>query len=42
MRDCLRRVLGWGYRCSDGRYKMAAYAHAAFETTGEDLFSSQD
>jgi hypothetical protein len=42
MRDCLRRVIAadleWGYHCSDGSYKMAAYAHAAFEAAGEDPF----
>jgi hypothetical protein len=43
MKDTLFRVLcrdlEWGYHESDGDYKMAAYAHAAFETEGEDPFS---
>jgi hypothetical protein len=42
MKDCLREVISndleWGYQCSDGRYKMASYAFAAFETAGEDPF----
>jgi hypothetical protein len=45
MRDCFRRVIAgdleWGYHCSDGRYKMAAYAEAAFDAAGEKPFPSQ-
>jgi hypothetical protein len=40
MKDCLRRVIAsdleWGYHSSDGSYKMAAYAFAAFDTVGEN------
>ena len=36
--DTLRRVLSgdleWGYHKSDGHFKMAAYAHAGFESAG--------
>jgi hypothetical protein len=42
MEDLLRRVLSrdleWAYHQSDGRYKMAAYAHAAFQTAGVNPF----
>jgi hypothetical protein len=38
MIDALRRViyrdLEWAYHQSDGKYKMAAYAEAAFKTEG--------
>jgi hypothetical protein len=38
MIDALRRViyrdLEWAYHESDGKYKMAAYAQAAFDTEG--------
>ena len=44
MKDCLRRVLcrdlEFGYHESDGAYKMAAYAHAAFKTADEDPFAA--
>jgi hypothetical protein len=40
--DTLRRVLSadleWGYHESDGQYKMAAYAHAAFDAAGVNPF----
>ena len=40
LRAVLREVLGgyleWGYHESDGKYKMAAYAHAALEMSGID------
>jgi hypothetical protein len=43
MEDTLRRVLSrdleWAYHESDGRFKMAAYAHAAFETVGVNPFA---
>ena len=43
IKDTLSRVLAkdleWGYHESDGRFKMAAYAHAAFEAAGEDPFA---
>lgn len=44
MRDCLREVLSgeleFGYHDSDGKYKMAAYAHAAFDAACEDPFAT--
>jgi hypothetical protein len=43
IRQALRHVLAggleWGYHESDGRFKMAAYAHAAFAAAGEDPFA---
>jgi hypothetical protein len=43
MEDTLRRVLAddleWAYHESDGRFKMAAYAEAAFETAGVNPFA---
>jgi hypothetical protein len=42
MEDTLQRVLSrdleWGYHESDGKFKMAAYAHAAFATAGINPF----
>jgi len=42
MKDVLRRVLSrdleFAYHDSDGNYKMAAYAHAAFDAAGENPF----
>ena len=44
MRNCLREVLcgelEFGYHDSDGKYKMAAYAHAAFDAVGKDPFAT--
>jgi hypothetical protein len=44
MEDTLRRVLcrdlEWTYHESDGRFKMAAYAHRAFMTAGADPFAA--
>jgi hypothetical protein len=43
IKDTLRRVLAddleWGYHESDGQFKMAAYAHAAFEAAGANPFT---
>ena len=42
MQNTLRRVLSsdieWGYHETDGQYKMAAYAFAAFEAAGVEPF----
>ncbi len=44
MRNCLRQVLvgelEFGYHDSDGKFKMAAYAQAAFDAAGEDPFAT--
>jgi hypothetical protein len=43
IKTTLHRVLTggleWGYHQSDGRFKMAAYAQAAFEAAGDDPFA---
>jgi hypothetical protein len=43
IRQVLRHVIAgdleWGYHESDGQFKMAAYAHAAFDAAGVDPFS---
>ena len=43
IKNTLRQVLvgdlEWGYHESDGRFKMAAYAQAAFEAAGADPFA---
>ncbi len=35
-------LLEWAYHKSDGRYKMAAYAHAALEAAGLSFSLSED
>lgn len=39
LRQVLAGGLEWGYHESDGRFKMAAYAQAAFKAAGEDPFA---
>lgn len=34
--------LEWAYHQSDGKYKMAAYAHAALKSTGHDFRLSDE
>jgi hypothetical protein len=34
LREVIVGYLEWGYHQSDDQYKMAAYAHAAFDTSG--------
>jgi hypothetical protein len=34
LREVILGYLEWGYHQSDAQYKMAAYAHAAFEARG--------
>jgi len=40
--EIISGLLEWGYHDSDGRYKMAAYAHGALETAGQDYCFEPD
>jgi hypothetical protein len=41
LREVVCALLEWGYHRSDGRFKMAAYAHAALDAAGKPYYLSE-